>query len=109
MSVDLTQIEAVLFDFGGVFTPSPFDAVENYGLAQGAAPGKMQEIVFGPYHEDTDHPWHRVERGEIELATARDEIIVLGEAAGLKSDFFQMLGGMSSADNVAWLQETKRR
>jgi hypothetical protein len=26
---------------------------------------------MGPYHEDTDHPWHRLERGEVTLAEAR--------------------------------------
>ena len=26
------------------------------------------ELMMGSYHEDTDHPWHRVERGEIEMA-----------------------------------------
>ena len=59
------QIKAVLFDFGGVFTDSPFGAVEEHGLSLGAAPGQISDIVFGGYHEDGDHPWHRLERGEL--------------------------------------------
>ncbi len=94
-------IDAVLFDFGGVFTASPFDAIEAVGAEMGAPPGRLQEIVFGPYHEDTDHPWHRLERGEIALGDARDEIIALGRAEGLDADPFQMfarMGGSGSGD-----------
>ena len=31
----------------------------------------VAEIVMGPHHLDTDHQWHRVERGEITLAECR--------------------------------------
>ena len=60
----------------------------------------MHEIVFGPYHEDTDHPWHRVERGEITLQAARDAIIALGRHQGLEADFFRMLSGMTRAEGA---------
>jgi epoxide hydrolase-like predicted phosphatase len=75
---DSTRV--VLFDFGGVFTDSPFEAVANVGATLGADPGQIEEIMFGPYHQDTDHPWHRLERGEIELGTAVDEIAAAGAA-----------------------------
>jgi epoxide hydrolase-like predicted phosphatase len=29
---------------------------------------EVLELVMGPYDRDTDHPWHRVERGELSLA-----------------------------------------
>ena len=90
------EIEAVLFDFGGVFTPSPFDAAEELGASLGAAPGRVLEIVFGPYHEDTDHPWHRLERGEIPLVEAREAIIALGAAEGIDSDPFRLFARMSA-------------
>jgi epoxide hydrolase-like predicted phosphatase len=90
-------IDAVLFDFGGVFTPSPFDAAEAHGAALGAEPGRMLELVFGPYHEDTDHPWHRLERGEIPLAAAREAIIALGAAEGLDTDPFQLFARMAGS------------
>jgi putative hydrolase of the HAD superfamily len=54
-------IEAVLFDFTGVLTTSPWPALEA------SAGGEVERLV-GPYHEDTDHPWHRLERGEITLS-----------------------------------------
>ena len=28
---------------------------------------QVLELLMGPYHLDTDHPWHRLERGEVEL------------------------------------------
>ena len=35
--------------------------------AQGVDPDELLQLVFGPYHADTDHPWHRCERGELGL------------------------------------------
>lgn len=90
------EIDAVLFDFGGVFTPSPFEAAEELGSSLGAAPGRVLEIVFGPYHEDTNHPWHRLERGEIPLGEARDAIIALGAAEGIDTDPFQVFARMGA-------------
>jgi putative hydrolase of the HAD superfamily len=80
------RIEAVLFDFGGVFTDSPFGAAEALGAELGAPPGRLLELVFGPYHADTDHPWHRLERGELSFQQAREEILALGRAAGIDAD-----------------------
>lgn len=34
-------------------------------------PAVIAEIVMGPHHLDTDHQWHRVERGEITLEECR--------------------------------------
>jgi putative hydrolase of the HAD superfamily len=90
-SAPQSPIEAVLFDFGGVFTDSPFEAAERVGSELGAEPGQLMQVVFGPYHEDTDHPWHRLERGELTLLAARDEIIALGLDEGLDSDPFKVL------------------
>jgi len=88
-------VRAILFDFGGVFTPSPFHVAEALGAELGAEPGRVLEIVFGPYHEDTDHPWHRLERGEIPLLEARDAIVALGRAEGVEADPFQLFARMA--------------
>ena len=96
----MENVEAVLFDFGGVFTPSPFGAMEAFGAEIGARPGQLQEIVFGPYHEDTDHPWHRLERGELTLVDARDEIMALGRAQGIEVDPFQVFLRMGMGDGA---------
>jgi putative hydrolase of the HAD superfamily len=55
-----SAIQAVLFDFSGVLTTSPWPAISA------SAQGDLGFLV-GPYHEDTDHPWHRLERGEITI------------------------------------------
>lgn len=100
MTEILDDIEAVLYDFGGVFTTSPFDEVERAGEEQKLPAGRLLEIVFGPYHEDTDHPWHRLERGEISLLDARDGIIDLGRREGIESDPLQLLARMSESGGV---------
>lgn len=107
----MSAISAVYFDFGGVFTPSPFAALERLSVAQGARPGELNEIVFGPYEEDTDHPWHRAERGEADLETVRQQIIELGRLRGLDADLLKLLKTLSSDDGLrvrAALVETVR-
>jgi epoxide hydrolase-like predicted phosphatase len=89
-------IEAVLFDFGGVFTASPFAVFEQAALELGAAPAQVVEIVFGPYDRDTDHPWHRLERGELSLLDAREAIINLAAECDIVLDPLQILARMAS-------------
>jgi epoxide hydrolase-like predicted phosphatase len=96
------RTRAVLFDFGGVFTPSPFDGARNYGAQIGASPERVLELVFGPYHEDTDHPWHRLERGEIALVDARNAILELGRAEGVDADPFKLFAAMASGPRDAY-------
>ena len=62
----MRPIDAVIFDFGGVLTAfSPFTALGSLGQDAGVRPEHVLELIVGPYHEDTDHPFHRMERGEI--------------------------------------------
>ena len=92
--------KAFLFDYGGVFTPSPFKAIDALGVEIGAAPGQAIEIIFGPYAEDTDHPWHRLERGEIKLSEAHEAILALGQAVGLETDIFRFFAAMSTGGGI---------
>lgn len=98
------SIRAVLFDFGGVFTDSPFGALAAAAAELGAAPEEVLEIVFGPYDHDTDHPWHRLERGELPLSEAREAIIALGAARDIALDPIQLLvrglGGKGAREAV---------
>ena len=93
------RIEAFLFDFGGVFTDSPFGAVEDFGRSIGADPRGVSAIVFGSYEHDGEHPWHRLERGEIGLEAAREPILALGRERGLDIDIYRLFARM--ADNGA--------
>jgi len=93
-----SNIKAVLFDFGGVFTLSPFGAVEIVAKERGIDPAHFAEIVFGSYHLDTDHPWHRLERGEISLEQSRDDIMALARQSHLEVDLWDVLIKMGQAN-----------
>lgn len=73
-------ITAVLFDFAGVLTSSPWAAIA-------AAGGGNLELLIGAYHEDGDHPWHRVERGELAIADWAVEVTAMGKELGIEVDF----------------------
>ena len=59
--------DAVLFDLSGVMTTSAFGPLARMGAGGGHGEAEVLDLLLGPYHEDTDHPWHRVERGEIPI------------------------------------------
>jgi putative hydrolase of the HAD superfamily len=93
------SIEAILFDFGGVFTVSPFAAVRMAAEQLGIEGEVAFALCFGPYDEDTDHAWHRLERGELALDEARAELIALAKAAGHDMDPFELLHSMGAEDH----------
>lgn len=103
------SIQAVVFDFGGVFTPSPFEAVRLMGDVAGIDHEQAMGYVFGAYDRDTDHPWHRAERGELTLEAARHEIREHARSEGLELDLYDMLTFMSGATVRADVVERTRR
>ena len=89
-------IRAVLFDFAGVLTSSPWAALA-------AAGGGDLELVIGSYEEDTDHPWHQVERGEMTIVDWMTAVKELGDAKGVEVDFSPLaalLGDMTVHDPI---------
>lgn len=90
----MTAFDAVLFDYGGVFTISPFAAVGDRGADLGVDPKLLVDTIFGPYDSDTDHPWHRLERGEVSLEAAVREIIALGNQHGIDANPFKFFAAM---------------
>ncbi len=85
------MITAVLFDFAGVLTSSPW-------VAMAAAGGGNLELLIGSYEEDTDHPWHQVERGELAIADWAVAVTQTGREQGIEVDFAPlqaMLGEMT--------------
>jgi putative hydrolase of the HAD superfamily len=93
------HFDAVLFDYGGVFIDSPFPALERAAIEMNADPAQLLRIMFGPYERDTDHPWHRLERGELPILQARDGLMRLCQQAGLDVDPLQLLAdAMGSKD-----------
>jgi putative hydrolase of the HAD superfamily len=102
-------VQAVLFDFGGVYTASPFDAVRTRGTDLGIDPDQAMLFVFGSYERDTDHPWHRAERGELSLDDARALIHDQALAQGLDIDLFDMLASMAGSGLRDEMVERTRR
>lgn len=84
-------IRAVLFDFGGVLTAaSPFTLLGSLGDDAGVPSEKVLEILLGPYHEDTDHPFHQMERGEISAVVWLAEATKALAAVGVQLDPMRM-------------------
>ena len=79
----MTATKAVFFDFGGVFIASPFGAIGPAAERLGVPEPDLIDAIFGPYDADTDHPWHRLERGETSFADAQNAIGDLSESRGL--------------------------
>ena len=45
---------------------------------------KVMKVMMGDYGQDTDHPWHRLERGEISMVEYREQLGPLVLEAGLQ-------------------------
>lgn len=86
------QIEAVLFDLHGVITSSPWAAIAQAGAGGDHDQSAVLEVMLGDYATDGDHPWHRLERGEIGLAEYGGAVMVLAQDAGIELDFGKLRG-----------------
>jgi len=93
------MISTVFWDFGGVFTGSPFH-LDDYARSLGTTNDRLLEHVFGRYETDGDHPWHRLERGEGTLAEALEAAAEACRADGIEGfdadGFFKAMGSTSS-------------
>jgi putative hydrolase of the HAD superfamily len=89
------MIEAVCWDVGGVFSGRPVDAIAGIAAEHDLDADEVFTAIFGPYHLDGDHTWHRVERGEIPLSEAWGEVEAAVGAFGVDltlADFFRRFG-----------------
>jgi epoxide hydrolase-like predicted phosphatase len=84
-------IKAILIDFGGVLTPSPFSALRAWHAEQGLDAEAALGTLFGPYDRDTDHPWHQLERGEVSIADAMTRIKAAAAEQGIELDPLELL------------------
>jgi epoxide hydrolase-like predicted phosphatase len=80
--MSLRTVDAVIFDLGGVIMKNggPRDFTRRYPDHD---PAVVAEIVMGPHHLDTDHQWHRLERGEITMDECRALTKDMLDAAGI--------------------------
>ncbi|MGA9279142.1 HAD family hydrolase [Ilumatobacter sp.] len=76
-------IAAVFFDFGGVICNDPFRVMAAVASSSGFEMAEFASIAvgYGDYG-DGDHPWHRLERGEIEVAAYEQAVVTMARERG---------------------------
>ena len=94
----MAVIDTVFWDFGGVFTGSPFIGLGNYARSIGAEPEQFRTMLFGDSSADGDHPWHRVERGEMALADAMTAALAQMAEAGFAVELQDVFGSMANGE-----------
>jgi len=57
-----SQFDAVIWDFGGVLTSSPFEAFADFEMRQGIEPGFIRRVNS---HNPDHNAWARLERDEL--------------------------------------------
>jgi len=96
-SKDARKIETVLWDFGGIFTGSPFYGRNEYAASLGMTVESITKLVLGYGLPNGDHPWHKLERGEVTMEEAAREVLQSVENAGIAGfDFEKFFKSMSS-------------
>jgi len=94
------EAKAILWDFGGVFTGSPFHSIDDYAETLGIEGSLLVQLVLGYGIVDGNHPWHRLERGEISMIEAAKEAVAAVENVGVANfnlqDFFASMSGENS-------------
>lgn len=94
-------IRAVVFDCFGVLTNSPFDSVVAYEEQLGYPRGVLHELLFGDYGDHTsDHPWHKMERGEIPAHEFWAGFVNEAAEAGYPIDLLEFMRHFSAAVDV---------
>jgi putative hydrolase of the HAD superfamily len=91
------SIKTVIFDFGGVFTTSPMALAKTFATDAGVDPEGLMDIMLGDYGVESDHPWQRVERGELPLDEARTWArLETKHRLGVEIDPHDMMGQLMS-------------
>lgn len=78
-----SRVDTVIFDLGGVLSLSgrPRDMMRRF---PDHSEDEVMRVMMGDYGSDSDHPWHRLERGEISMQEYRTGIGELIARAGLR-------------------------
>jgi putative hydrolase of the HAD superfamily len=100
-----TAIEAVLFDFGGVLSTSPFDAFERHELSLGMKAGFIRSLNATNAH---DNAWARLERNEVNFDQFCDEFEAEAAAAGGRVDARALFATMSGEMRPDMLEAVRR-
>ena len=86
-------VEAVIWDFGGVFTSSPFEAFARFERERGLPADIIRRTNASNHHENA---WAKFERAEVDLETFdrlfAEELLALGAEVRGK-DVLPLLSG----------------
>ena len=102
------SVEAVIWDFGGVFTSSPFEAFNRFEAGRGLPKDLIRRINATNHH---DNAWALFERNEVD--TARFDQLFLEESTALGhpvrgADVLPLLSGAVRPRMVAALKTCKQ-
>jgi putative hydrolase of the HAD superfamily len=103
------MIEAVIWDFGGVLTTSPFEAFMRYETERGL-PADIIRRTNAENH--LENAWAKFERAEIDAATFDDLFAAESRALGAEvrgSDVLPLLSGDLRPEMVEALRRIKQR
>ena len=103
------MLEAVIWDFGGVLTTSPFEAFARYEAANGLPADIIRRTNSTNPH---DNAWAKFERAEIDLAAFDDLFAQESRARGGEvrgRDVLPLLSGDLRPEMVAALKRVKQR
>src|SRR6201987_5748140 len=101
------MVEAVIFDFGGVLTTSPFEAFARFERERGL-PVDIIRRTNAPNH--LENAWAKFERAEIEADTFdrlfAEETRALGGAEGRGGEVLPLLAGVLRPEMVEALKRS---
>jgi epoxide hydrolase-like predicted phosphatase len=99
-------IEAVIFDYGGVLSTTPFVGIAEFERKMGYPEKSLGQLLFGrgaspqgPTEDIPDHDWHLLETGRLTLDDFHERLVARSEAAlgrpldlGIYAQFLRELG-----------------
>jgi putative hydrolase of the HAD superfamily len=84
----MAAIEAVIFDYGGVLSTTPFAGIAEYERKMGYPEKSLAQLLFGrgaspqgPTEDIPDHDWHLLETGRLTLDEFHERLVERSEAA----------------------------
>ena len=83
MATTSSDISAVIFDFGGVIITPITRQIGMIAEGLGRTTAEVHHVMMGPQFESGDHPWHRLERGEIGMEVLQGMLEPIAAAAGM--------------------------
>src|SRR6202140_3269983 len=103
------MIEAVIWDFGGVFTTSPFEAFERFEIERGLPAGIIRRTNAANHWENA---WAKFERAEVDIEAFDQLFATESRALGAEvrgRDVLPLLSGDLRPEMVEALKRIKTK